>query len=294
MPEIQNKKLQAWALLILLSLIWGSSFILIKKGLIHLAPGEVGALRIVSAAIFLAPFAIKNLTKIPNDKWVYLILIGLLGSFIPSFLFAVAQTNLPSSLTGVINALTPIFTLIIGVACFSQSQSSKIYLGLGLGFVGTSILILANENGGLTLNPYGLLIVLATIMYAFNLNIIKAKMQGLNAVMITSISLLFMGPFGAIYLFGYTDFMAHLNSGTAEQFSIFLIVILGVVGTAIALIIFNRIVQLTSPIFTSSVTYFIPLVAVLWGVWDGEIVAPLHFLGMAITILGVYLTNKKN
>lgn len=283
----------AWFLLIILALIWGSSFILIKKGLIALSAGQVGSLRILSASIFLLPVAISRLNKIPKSSVLFLISVGLFGSLFPSFLFAIAQTRVPSSITGVMNAVTPIFTILVGYLLYKQRYTSRVFLGILIGFVGTVILILTGSEGNLTVNFYILYILLATVFYALNLNVIKYHLQELRALTITSVSLLFVGPIAGIYLIGFTPFVSTLESGGSVYWSVAAIVLLGVLGTAIALIIFNNIVRLTDPVFTSSVTYFIPLVAVLWGIFDGEVLIWLHFIGMAFIVVGVYIANRR-
>lgn len=290
----EKPPLKAWGLLILLSLIWGSSFILIKKGLMGLSPVEVGSLRIVSASVFLLPFALKNFRKVKKAQVKYLISIGLVGSFFPAFLFAVAQTRLESSITGVLNALTPIFTILVGLFIYKQNQPSRIFIGVLTGFVGTAILIMAGSGGDVSgFNFYAFFIVLATIFYALNVNIIKYHLQELRSLTITSVSLSLVGPVAAIQLFGFTDFTTKLVTVEGSWQSAIFIVILGVIGTAVALIIFNQLVSLTDPVFTSSVTYLIPVVAVMWGLIDGEIILTTHVVGMAAILLGVYIANSQ-
>ena len=206
----------AWILLIILALIWGSSFILIKKGLLALSPAEVGSLRIVSASIFLLPVALFKLRKVEKSRLLPLVGAGFLGSLIPAFLFAIAQTRLESAITGVLNTLVPIFTILIAFIIYDQRQTKKVFLGITLGFVGTAILITAG-NGGLFggINAFALLVVLATICYASNLTLIKAKLNDLHPLTVTSISLVLVGPLAMIYLFGFTDFLGNdivLNS----------------------------------------------------------------------------------
>lgn len=288
-----NKTLLAWIMLISLSLIWGSSFILIKRGLEILSPGEVGALRIVSAGVFLTPFALSRLKKVEKTDWRFLLSVGFVGSLLPAFLFAIAQTQLPSSITGVLNALTPIFTILIGLFIYKVRQSRRVFAGIAIGFVGTTILIMARSTGELAINAYALLVVMATLFYGTNLNIIKNHLQHLKALTITSVSLMMVGPMAAFYLFGYTDFTYKLSHVEGAWLSASYILILGVVGTALALIIFNNLVQITTPVFTSSVTYIIPIVAVIWGLLDGEELIWLHYLGMAGIITGVYITNYR-
>lgn len=289
-----NKKgLLAWGLLFTLALIWGSSFILIKRGLVGLTPYELGSLRIVSAFLFLLPSALKRFKLIEKKLLPYLVSVGLLGSFVPALLFGIAQTKLESSITGVLNALTPIFTILIGFFIYKQRQTSKVFLGILVGFVGTGILISAGEGWSFSgINAYAFLVVLATICYASNLNIIKHQLGHLHALTVTSVSLLMVGPFAVIYLFGFTDFVPNLINVEGTGLATFYVCLLGVLGTAIALTIFNKILQMTDPLFTSSVTYIIPIVAVIWGVVDGEKLYLMHYLGMIAVGLGVYIANS--
>ncbi len=290
----ENKGLLARVLLVILAMIWGSSFILVKKGLVGLAPMEVGSLRIVAAFFCLLPFAIKYLKHIESREWVYLLSVGFSGSLIPAFLFAIAQTRLPSGVTGILNTLVPIFTIIIAAVIFRHRQPGRAYIGIAVGFVGSIVLVLAGGGGLSGINYYALLVVLATIFYATNVNLIKEYLQGQKALAITSVSLLLVGPIALYFLLVHTDFVAKLGSSPEALSSAFYVTVLGVMGTAVALIIFNHIVRLTNPVFTSSVTYIIPIIAVCWGLLDGEALSPMHLAGMALILLGVYVTNKRS
>ena len=233
-----------------LALIWGSSFILIKRGLLVYDPGEVAGIRILAASIFLLPWALANLKKVNKWNLKYLFFIGMAGSFIPAFLFAKAQTKIDSSLAGVLNAITPFFVLMIGAIFFGQLIYRRQSLGLAIGFLGTVVLVMAGWEGLVDINLYGLFVVLATFFYGINVNIIKFKLVGLRALTITSISLLIVLPFAAVYLLGFTDFVYKLNNAEGALFSFGVVVLLGVMGTAIALVLFNKLVQITTPIFT--------------------------------------------
>lgn len=279
--------------MLLLALIWGSSFILIKKGLVALTPYELGSLRIVAAFIFLLPSALRRFKYAEKKLYPFLISVGLLGSLVPSFLFGVAQTRIDSSITGVLNGLTPIFTILVGFFIYRQKQTSKVFLGIVVGFIGTAILITAGKGNSFTgLNAYALLIVLATVCYGTNLNFIKYHLSQLHAVTVTSVSLLFVGPLAAVYLFGFTDFVPKLLNEEGMGLATFYVCLLGIMGTAIALIIFNKILQITDALFASSVTYIIPIVAVAWGVFDGESLYSMHYLGMLAIGMGVYIANS--
>jgi drug/metabolite transporter (DMT)-like permease len=286
--------LLSWGLLIFLALIWGSSFILIKKGLNVFNATEVAGIRMLSASLFMTPFALYRIKKIEKRKYGLLFVSGFIGSLIPAFLFALAQTRLESSITGIINALTPIFVLLVGILFFNQRITNLIIIGLLLSFGGTLGLIFAGE-GNTFVNPnyFALLVVLATILYGLNVNIIKFSLQGISPTAIASVSLLFIGPFAAIQLFGFTDFSGKLTSHKEGYFAFSYLAFLGVIGTAFALIVFNKLVKLTTPLFSSSVTYLIPIVAILWGVWDGERLFFLHYASIFTILIGVYIANRK-
>lgn len=292
---MQKPSAMAWMLLLTLAVIWGSSFILIKKGLMGLASAEVGSLRIVAASFFLLPLAIKRFKHIRGKgKILYFLFVGFLGSLIPSFLFATAQTQLASAITGILNALVPIFTLLIAVFIFGQKQTTKVFSGILVGFVGTAILVTSSNEGVFDkINSYALLVVLATICYASNLNLIKSYLDDIHPVTVTSISMLLVGPIAAVHLFGFTSFWDRfMEGGDSIYLSTFYVCLLGIMSTAIALIIFNKMLQMTNPLFASSVTYIIPIVAVVWGMIDGEELYLMHYIGMFAVGLGVYITNS--
>ncbi len=290
----KNNGLVAWGLLIFLSIIWGSSFILIKKGLVDLSPVEVGAIRIISAMIVLLPIAIKNLKGLSRRTLKLLFVIGFVGSFCPAFLFAIAQTHLESSITGVINALTPLSVILMGFLFFAKRFGPKVIAGMFLGFVGTAILIFSGTafSGG-SVNYYALYVVLATVMYGVNLNVIKYYLAEINSMTITSISLLFVGPIALVILFFFTGFTDKIGVVDGVWLSTGYILVLGIVGTAMALLVFNHLVKITDPVFASSVTYIIPVVALIWGLIDDETLYTMHYIGIGLILFGVWVANSK-
>jgi len=283
----------AWVLLVILALIWGSSFILIKKGLLVFNPGEVGALRIVFAGLVLLPFSLPKLKGISRKYWGLLFVVGLFGSFIPAFLFAKAQTQLDSSITGVLNGLTPIFTLIIGYIFFHQRIRSQNWVGILVGFLGMTWLAMNGEDGIGKINYYVFFVIVATMLYGTNVNLIKYKIKDLPSLLITSVSLSMVLPFGLIFLFLATDFTQKITEVQGAGLALFYIALLGIMGTAVALILFNKLVKISSPIFSSSVTYLIPIVAIAWGLIDNETLQWTDFIGIAAIIFGVYYASKK-
>jgi drug/metabolite transporter (DMT)-like permease len=292
MPE--KSKGTAIALLIVLALIWGTSFILIKQGLKVFTPAEVGALRVSAAALFLLPAAVLKLRGLKIKHLGKLMLAGLMGIFIPAFLFAIAQTRMDSSLAGILNTLTPLFTMLIGAMLFQQRFRSMAIVGIVLGFAGTFMIMLSRSGGKIEgINLYALLVILACVLYGMNLNFIKFKIADLGSLTITSVSLLMIGPLALIYLFGFTNYVDTLSTQPGAWKATGYIVLLGMMSTAVATYLFNKVVKISTPLFASSVTYIIPIVAVMWGVLDGERLYTGHYIGMVAIIAGVYLANRK-
>jgi drug/metabolite transporter (DMT)-like permease len=282
-----------WILLGALSVIWGSSFILIKKGLEAFSPAQVGTIRIVFAFFILLPAALKYINPVMKENWKKIFILGIVSNMIPAILFAVAETGLSSSLAGVLNSLTPMMTLIIGVLVFSTAIKKLQIAGLIIGLAGSVTITLISDRGSIgSFNYFALFVIAATVCYGIGGNMIKTYFSGINPVVLTSLIMLSIGPFASVYLFS-TDFFYRLGSSLAWE-SLGYLFLLGAVGTAFALILFNRLIQLTSAVAASSVTYLIPIVAVMWGILDGEILYPLHFAGMLLILTGVYITNKKN
>jgi drug/metabolite transporter (DMT)-like permease len=217
-----------------------------------------------------------------------------MGIFIPAFLFAWAQTQLNSSLAGILNTLSPLWTMIIGALFFTQRFRGFAILGIIISFTGTILLALSRTGGSITgFNMYALLIVAACALYGANLNWVKFKIHDLGSVAITSVSLLFIGPLGAVYLFLFTDFTTTLATVPGAWKGFGFIALLALMSTAVANLLFMKLVRISTPLFASSVTYIMPIVAVMWGVIDGEKLLPGHFIGMVAILGGVYLANKK-
>jgi len=292
-----ENSLKNWTLLVVLTLIWGSSFILIKRGLEVFSPGEVGAYRMVAAASLLLPLSLPRIKQLSKTQVKNLLVTGLLGSFIPAFLFPIAQTQLSSSLTGVLNALTPLFVVLAGALFFNTSITKRNGVGLVIAFFGVIILVTFKEGGGWdslsNINAYALYVIAACICYSINLHFIKTRFTKLKSIEISSISLLLILPMALIYLFAGTNFSYKMATHPDAWEALGYVTLLGMVGTATALILFNIMIKSASPFFASLVTYTIPIVAILWGVLDGEVLLLGHYLGIAAVILGVWVGNKK-
>ncbi|MEQ8517717.1 MAG: DMT family transporter [Cytophagales bacterium] len=287
-----STEVKIWLFLFFLAIIWGSSFILIKRGLLGLDPLQLAGLRVVSAGLILIPWSIPNIKKIPKEKFRFLLLVGIIGNMIPAFLFALAQQHIKSSMAGMLNGLTPMFTLIIGASLFSDKITSKKVWGILIGLLGSTALLFIGSEGQIgKFNYYALLVMLATFCYGMGINIIKSKLQGVNATITSSTALLFTLPFGLIYLIFDGYFFEVIQNSEIQIASIY-IMLLGIVGTGFAVMMFYKLVEIANPLTASSVTYIIPFVAVLWGVFDGEKLFLLHFISLAIIIFGVYLINR--
>ncbi|MCE7862815.1 MAG: DMT family transporter [Bacteroidetes bacterium CHB5] len=290
----QNKNFSAVFLLIVLSLIWGTSFILIKQGLKFFPPDVVGALRVTAASLFLLPLALPRLRELKSGDSFKLFVSGLMGIFFPAFMFAWAQTQLNSSLAGILNTLSPVWTMIFGVLLFNQRFKGYALVGVIISFGGTVLLALSRSAGSITgFNLYALLIVGACAFYGANLNWIKFKIAGLGSLTVTSVSLLFIGPLAAAYLFLATDFVNILVQTPNAWQGFGFVLLLALMSTAVANLLFVKLIGISTPLFASSVTYIMPIVAVMWGVIDGEVLTIWHLMGMGLIISGVYLANKK-
>jgi len=281
-----------WVILIVLALIWGSSFILIKKGLNGLSPLQLGSLRIIFCAFFLLIIGFKNITTIPLYKWKYIALTSLFGTFIPAYLFAIAQTEINSSVSSILNSLTPLNTLILGSIIFGLDFKRTQIFGVIVGFIGTILLIF---NGAVN-HPnqnywYTILVLIASICYAMNVNFIKKYLSDLKPLTITVGNFLVM-LFPALLVLSFTDFFSSVHFEKVQHAMIF-VAVLGIIGTGIANVLFYKLIQISSPVFATSVTYLIPVVAFFWGLLDNEMLTPLQFIGAFIILIGVYLSSKK-
>ncbi len=293
LPTPEISALRKWAILIFLALIWGSSFILIKKGLVAFSPPQAAAIRLIAAFFTLVWFIYQSMRTVPVEKWIYLFISGMLGTFVPAFLFAYAQTQLESALAGVLNSLTPVFTFLIGWLFFELRVKLLAVVGLLLGFLGAvSLVLIGKDFSTISPNPYGLLVILATVMYGCNLNFVKRHLQGLQAIQIASLVMFFTAPLTFFTFFG-TAVPNTVVRGTPESlWALGALVLLGVFSTGVATIFFNRLLLVSTPVFASSVTYLIPIVAIFWGLLDGEQLQPDHYLSMIVIIVGVWLINS--
>ena len=281
-----------WLILITLSLVWGSSFILMKRGMDAFSDTEVAALRISIASLSLAPLLIKHRGIDFKKFWPGLVMMGVFGNLIPAFLFTAAETKISSSLAGMLNALTPIFTLLVGMVWLKSKPKRTQVTGLILGFLAASALLLAGTGGGSMGHlGYGLLVVLATFSYALSVNSIRYFLGGLAAIPATAWAFAIIGLPALVYLFGFTEFTHHVQNQPKAYASLGYICILAIVGTAMSVILFNVLIRQAGALFASTCTYLIPIVAVMWGLVDGEQVQFSQLICIACVILSVYLIN---
>ena len=283
-----------WVYLIALSLIWGSSFILIKKSLIGLSPLQVGSLRIVFSSIMIFLIAFNKIKTIQKDKWKWIAVSAIIGTFLPAFLFAFAETQIDSAVAAILNSLVPMNTVLIGLAVFKISTTKTQSLGVIIGFIGTSVLIISGSD----LNPdqnylYSGLVIICSILYATNVNLIKKHLFDVNAVAIAAgqFFVIFVPSIIVLVYSGFFDLEFRNNDLLYD--SLLYVLLLSFFGTAMAKILFNKLIQISSPVFASSVTYSMLIVSVLWGLLDGELFNINQAVATILIIIGVYLSNKK-
>jgi len=286
-----NKK---WFYLVFLSIIWGSSFILIKKSLIGLTPLQLGSLRIIFSGLTLFLVGFSTIRGLDKKHWKWLVISGFLGTGIPAFLFAFAETEIDSAIAAVLNSLVPLNTILFGFAVFKIASTRRQIIGVIIGFIGTAILIAS----GAEMNPdqnylYAGFVILSSILYALNVNIIKKYLQDVKplAIAVGNFIPIIIPALIILLLTGF--FNSESLKTEALGMSLLYVTILSVLGTALAKVLFNKLVQISTPVFASSVTYLMPIVSLIWGLLDGELFSPLQGFATLIILLGVYLANRK-
>ena len=288
-----SSKLINWLIFIILSFIWGSSFVLMKEGLLHLTAYQVASLRIISSGLVLLPVAYKSYKQIPGNKILVTFLSGFLGSLLPAYLFCIAEERIDSALAGVLNSLTPIFVIVVGALFFQSKTSLNKVIGIIIALTGSILLFISQPGFSTNSNSVDvLLIVLATIMYGININMVRRHLHDIPSIQIASLALFLnaIPALAVLYFTGYfnKDLLSHgVLVSTAYSF------ILGVFGTAIASVMFYMLIKRAGVVFSSMVTYAIPLVAIMWGVIYGEKIGWKQAAGLVIILTGVWVANKK-
>ena len=288
-----NPEKEKWVLLVVLSIIWGSSFILIKKSLEHFNPYEVGALRVLIAGIILLPIAIANIKNFPKKHVKWLILCAISGNFIPMFLFPMAETEVSSSIAGIINSMMPIFVIIVGALFWKFSTTKRQLIGTAISFTGACILALSgHDDGGFKLIPI-LLLLLATLLYAINSTTVKSKLNHIPAKMLSafvfSFVLILPSLIALVFAGFFKDFHADKNLFVGLGF----VSLLSVFGTGLAMMMNYRLLNISSPLFASTVTLLMPIVAVIWGILDGEKLTLMQGIGGVIILAGLIFLRSK-
>lgn len=286
-----HQKWTNWLVFALLSLVWGSSFVLMKEGLRSFSPYQVASLRMLFAGLVLVPFAIKALPQIPQKKMGLVLISGVAGNFIPAFLFCIAETQIDSSLAGILNSLTPLFTILVGISFFKVQTNITKIIGVIIGFIGLCFLFAAGKDMSLRNMSYAGLVLMATIFYGINVNMVGRYLQNIGALNIASVAFSFLVLPSAAILFFTGYFNNNFTNQTVIQ-STLASAVLGIIGTSLASILFYYLIKRAGVIFGSLVTYGIPIVAVCWGMVYGEKITPMQYVWMGVILIGVFIANR--
>lgn len=291
--NIVNKGFINWFIFIMLSIIWGSSFIMMKEGLLHLSAFQVASLRIVFSGIVLLPSAIKHFKNIPRNKLLVIFLSGVLGSLLPAYLFCVAELAIDGALAGSLNSLTPIFVIITGALFFNIKTPGNKILGIVIAFAGSILLLLSKGHMQESKNLlYVSFVVIATISYGFNVNMVYKHLRDIGSLQIAAVALT-LNAIPALIVLILTGYFSLPLTDSGILYSTGQAALLGILGTAIASIIFYKLVKSAGAVFASMVTYGIPVIANFWGIISGEEVGWKQFACLVLILIGVYVANRK-
>ena len=289
-----NSEKEKWVLLILLTIIWGSSFILIKRSLEHYGPFQVGALRVLIAGILLAPVAMLNIRKFPRKRLKWLIVAAVAGNFIPMFLFPLAETEVSSSIAGIVNSMMPIFVILIGALFWKFKTTGRQMIGVAISFSGACLLMLSGAEGdSLKIVPI-LWLLLATLLYAVSVTTVKSKLSDVPAKILSAFVFFFILFLPSLITLASTGFFNNFEGTKGEFIGLGYVSLLSVFGTGLAMMLNYRLLSISTPLFASTVTLLMPIVAVLWGVLDGESLTGLQFAGGFIIIGGLLFLRAKS
>ncbi len=288
-----NPEKEKWILLIVLTLIWGSSFILIKKGLEHFDPYQVGALRVLIAGVLLSPLAIIHRKKFPRKRIKWLVLAAFSGNFIPMFLFPIAETQISSSVAGIINSMMPIFVIIVGGLFWKSATTGRQILGVSISFSGACLLMLGSQGEtGIKFFPI-LLLLIATFLYAISMTTVKAKLNDISSQVLSGFVFFYVLFLPSLLALISTGFFGEFKGTSSEFIGLGYVSLLSIFGTGLAMLLNYRLLKISSPLFASTVTLLMPIVAVLWGVLDGERLTAIQFTGGLIIIGGLIFLRSK-
>ena len=285
-------KLTNWFLFSILTLIWGSSFILMKEGLVKLSAYQVAAMRIFSAGLVLMPIAIRQFRHVPKEKIKMIVLSATIGSFIPAFLFCIAEEHINSSLAGILNALSPLFAIVMGVLFYQMKMTTQKIAAVLVGFIGLCLLFISKDGFSFEGDVfYALLIVVATMGYGLNVNMLARHLGDVGSLNIAAIAFSTLA-IPALLILIFTGYFQGTWTDTAFLRATFAAMILGIMGTAAAQVLFYMLLKRTNVLFSSLVTYTIPFVAILWGVLYGETITGLQIACLGVILSGVYFANR--
>lgn len=291
-----NTNREKWILLILLSMIWGSSFILIKKSLEHFNPYQVGALRVLIAGIILMPIAISKYKLFPKKNLKWLLLAAFTGNFIPMFLFPIAETEVSSSIAGIVNSMMPIFVIIVGALVWKFGTTKRQITGTFISFTGVCILAFGGdaESGTFKLVPI-LLLLLATLCYAVSTTTVKSKLMDISSTVLSAFVFTFVLLLPSVIALTFTGFFSTFSLDKDHLTGLMFVSLLSIFGTGLAMMMNYRLLKVSSPLFASTVTLLMPIVAIIWGILDGEKLTVLQFAGAGIIIAGlIFLRSQPN
>jgi drug/metabolite transporter (DMT)-like permease len=280
---------KGWATFVILAFIWGGSFILIKKGLVHFSPLQVGAFRIALSALAFIPIYLISNVSFPKGKVLLVTLVVLTGNGIPAFLFALAETRLGSAVTGVLNSLTPLFALMMGIFFFGTKLKRHHIVGLLLGCVGIVVLMIGEKDW--YISSYIFFVVLGTMCYGLSANLVKKYCQDIHPIALTTVGFFPLGCIALVILAvsGAFGKMAHAE---VWQESLSALFALALICTVFANILFYWLIQRTTAIFGSAIAYAIPCMALVWGSLDGETITWYQLAGFGFIIAAVYSLRR--
>ncbi len=288
-----NPEKEKWILLIVLTIIWGSSFILIKKGLEHFDPYQVGALRVLIAGLLLSPLAIIHRKKFPRKRIKWLVLAAFSGNFIPMFLFPIAETQISSSVAGIINSMMPIFVIIVGGLFWKSATTGRQIFGVSISFVGACVLMLGSQGEtGIKFFPI-LLLLMATFLYAVSMTTVKARLSDISSQVLSGFVFFYVLFLPSLLALISTGFFSEFKGTSSEFVGLGYVSLLSVFGTGLAMLLNYRLLKISSPLFASTVTLLMPIVAVLWGVLDGERLTVIQLMGGLVIIGGLIFLRSK-
>lgn len=288
-----NKEKEKWIILAVLSLIWGSSFILIKKSLEHFSPYQVGALRVLISGILLSPIAILNWRNFPRKQLKWLLIAAFAGNFIPMFLFPIAETKVSSSIAGIMNSMMPIFTIIVGVFFWGTKTTSKQILGILISFFGVVVLLFSGEDSSDMPLFYVGLLLFAAFLYAVSVTTVGAKLTHIPAKMMSSFVFFYVLFLPSLFSLYFSDFFKVFSFTKENMIGMGFVATLSVLGTGLAMMLQYRLMSISNPLFASTVTLLMPIVAVIWGVIDGESFTVLQAFGALVIFAGLIFLRKK-